>query len=401
MNKDDIPKKSEKLTAAVEARQRAYDEAPSEDAAFALIEALSGCGDDYNKRYLRGDPAQRENADRAEEYYLRALDIAEKLIEQGDSVRARDDAITLYCKLSGLKTGRYGNDIPQIKIWLSKACELCEALVGPPDTMAARKELISYYLMIGDAVGTKGQEPVAQIYYEKALPLREAIARESGTYGARLKLAEMYGILIDNYTTLSADAFVVVEYCRKRVELRKELAEEEPNRRSRWLLAIAYKDLGVFLGMTIARGHYEEAQQSYLASAEILEQLIDESPTEEARRMLGRVYFYLAEHCILRKEHEKIEEYFKKAIHIRKALAEEYNDPKYSDDYAYSYYRMGEMIHAKRYYDRARELWTEAAERFPNYQRFKTRLDEVQKAYWRLEHNMAGGSSIDWDWDFE
>lgn len=206
---------------------------------------------------------------------------------------------------------------------------------------------------------------LSEHYFKKALEIREEIAKENPDR-INADLAKSYnnaGIFYYNQGETEKAEY----YYKKALEIREELAKENPDRFNSDL-ASSYNSAGVFYNF---QGNAEKAGYYLKKTIEIREELAKENPdifnADLAIGYNNAGIFYKNQGNA-----EKAEYYYKKAIEIREKLAKE-NPDRFISDLAKSYIRAGVLYKnqgktekAEYYYKKTIEIYEELAKENPD-----------------------------------
>ncbi len=134
------------------------------------------------------------------------------------------------------------------------------------------------------------------------------------------------------------------EYYIKSLELREQLAKETGTVEARRGLSIGYERLG---DICKAKGDLQGAEEYYMKDLELSKQLAKETGTVEERRGLSISYNKLGNICEAKGDLQGAEEYYMKALELSKQLAKETGTVEARRDLSISYNKLGDICKAK------------------------------------------------------
>ena len=213
----------------------------------------------------------------------------------------------------------------------------------------------------------------AEHYLKKAIEIREELAKENpDRFNAGLAMSyNNAGLFYDD----QGNAEKAEYYYKKAIEIMEELAKENPDRFYAGL-ATSYNNAGVFYN---DQGKTEKAGYYYKKATEIYEELAKENP-DRFNADLAMSYNNAGVFYYNQGNAEKAGYYLKKTIEIREELAKE-NPDRFNSDLASSYnnagifyYNQGKTEKAEYYYKKAIEIREELAKENPD--RFNSDLAE-------------------------
>ena len=273
----------------------------------------------------------------AKKYFLRALEIYERLTKENPEKYREDLALTCN-NLGALYADLNQND--KAERYYLRAVEIRERL-AKEDPEKYRGELATTYNNLGVTtynnlgvlyVNLK-QNDKAEKYFSCAMEIRERLAKENpAKYSGDLaltcnNLGCLYGDL-NQYDKAE-------EYGLRALEIYERLATENPAKYS-GDLAMTYNNLGV-------RYHnfeqYDKAEKYFSCAMEIYERLAKENPAKYSED-LARTYNNLGVLFSNFEQYNKAEEYGLRALEIYECLAKE-NPEKYSGELAVTIWNLG------------------------------------------------------------
>ena len=217
---------------------------------------------------------------------------------------------------------------------------------------ASKRNLSVCYNRLGIIAEEQGQLTEAKKYYEKSLSIREELARETGTAGARGNLSSNYnrlGIIAEAQGQLTE----AKEYYEKSLSIKEELARETGTAMARSNLSVGYQNLG---DLAEAQGQLTEAKGYYEKSLSIREELVRETETVEARSALSSSYNRLGDIAKEQGRLTEAKEYYEKSLSISEELVRETGTVKARSALSDCYNNLGEiarlqgcLAEAKRY----------------------------------------------------
>ena len=304
--------------------------------------------------------AAQGQAAEAEAYYLKSIEISEKLASE-NSERYDADLAESYNN-AGTFYADQGQAAKAEEYYL-KAIEIKEKLAKEnPERYSA--DLAMSYNNAGNFYDDQGQVAKAEAYYLKAIEIYEKLAKENPErYNA--VLAGSYNNA-GNFYKNQGQAAKAEEYYLKAIEIREKLANENPERYSADLAA-SYNNAGNFY---YTQGQAAKAEEYYIKAIKIRKKLASENP-ERYNADLAGSYNNAGVFYADQGQASKAEEYYLKAIEIKEKLASE-NSERYSADLAMSYnnagnfyYAQGQAAKAEAYYLKAIEIREKLASENP------------------------------------
>ena len=264
----------------------------------------------------------------AEKYYLKAINIAEKLAEENPDKYIAD--LARYYDCAGLY---YEDHINKEKAenYFNKAVDIFEALAKEnPDKYD--HDLLKSYNNIACYFRCQNNGKKAEYYYEKALSIVKKLEEENldkDYYGFAIIYDNVGSFLEEQENKVKAE-----NYHNKALKILEKLALENPNEHSADL-ALCYYSFGLFYKRN---GNIKKAEYFLNQAIALQENLAKENP-EKFNHGLAISYDYLA---VLYKQNNRknAEDLYLKALDIWKYMVE--LDPeKYIPDLSICYNNLG------------------------------------------------------------
>ena len=288
--------------------------------------------------------------EKAEKYYLDAIEIYERLVKE------KADAYEPDLAGSYNNAGNFYKDQGQSekaeKYYLD-AIEIRERLVKR-NTEAYEPDLAMSYNNAGIFYDDQGQPEKAEKYYLTAIEIFERLA-EKNAEAYEPDLATSYnnaGLFYakQNQPDKAEKYYLAAMEIRERL-VKKNAAAYEPD------LARSYSAAGVFYH---EQGQPEKAEKYYLAAMEIYERLAEKNADAYESYLAGSYnnagVFYYEQGRL-----EKSEKYILAAIEIQKRLAKK-NADVYEPDLAMSYNNAGEFYANQDYLEKSEKYYLAAIE---------------------------------------
>ncbi len=303
---------------------------------------------DYYKSYLWNTIANiyyyQNIPDKAEEFYIKAIDIREKLAESNPE-RFNPDLATSYNN-AGIFYKDQGQAQKAEEFYI-KAIDILEKLAeSNPEKF--NSDLAMSYNNAGSFYKDQGQAQKAEEFYIKAIDIREKLA-ESNPERFNSDLAISYnnaGIIYAN----QGQAQKAEEFYIKAIDILEKLAESNPEKFNPDL-AMSYNNAGVFYK---DQGQAQKAEEFYIKAIDIREKLAESNPERFNPDLAGSYNnagnFY-SDHA----QPQKAEEFCIKAIDIYKKLAES-NPERFNPDLARSYITYAILRNDHSLYEKAYKL---------------------------------------------
>ena len=256
--------------------------------------------------------------EKAEEHYVRAIEIQERLVKTSPE-QFEPDLAKSYNDIGSLYYFKQDNH-QKAEEYLQKAIEIRERL-AKSNSERFGVDLANSYETIGHLYFDQGNHQKAEEYLQKAMEILERLA-EVNPDRFESHLAIYYfgiGSLYCNITLLQKLAKVIPDSI-------------EPD------LAMSYNSIG---GVYNEQGNLQKAEECYKKGIEILERSAQVNPdrTEPylaiCYNLIGSLYFEQG-------NHQKAEEYYKKAMEILERLAKS-NPERFEPDLAKCYGKVGKV----------------------------------------------------------
>ena len=282
--------------------------------------------------------------DKAEKYYLAAIEIRERLVKKNADAYEPDLAGSYN------NAGNFYSDQGQpekAEKYYLDAIEIKERLVEK-NADAYEPDLANSYNNAGVFYKDQGQPEKAEKYYLVAIEIYERLAKKNAD-AYEPYLAKSYnnaGVFYDdqNQSEKAEKYYLAAIGIQKRL-VGKNAEAYEPD------LAMSYNNAGVFYK---DQGQPDKAEKYYLASMEIYERLVKKN-ADAYEPALATSYnnagVFYSDHG----QPEKAEKYYLDAIEIRERLVKK-NAAAYEPDLASSYFNYCFLKKDKTYLDKAYEI---------------------------------------------
>ena len=326
-------------------------------AAIEIYERLAEKNADAYEPYLAGSYnnagefyRKQNQRDKAEKYYLAAIEIRERLVEK--NADAYEPALATSYNNAGVFYDDQNQSDKAEKYFLA-AIGIRERLVEK-NADAYEPDLAVSYNNAGAFYKNQGQSDKAEKYYLAAIEIRERLV-EKNADAYEPYLATSYnnvGAFYDDQNQPDK----AEKYYLAAIEIRERLVEEnadayEPD------LAMSYNNAGVFYKN---QGQRDKAEKYYLAAIEIYERLVEKNAAAY-EPALATSYNNAGVFYDDQNQSDKAEKYFLAAIGIRERLVEK-NADAYEPDLAVSYNNAGAFYKNQGQSDKAEKYYLAAIE---------------------------------------
>ena len=360
----------------IKVRKKEYDEAPNEDKALDLLDAIRDCGEAYHAL---------EQMQKAYEQYSEMLACSERFLALYGTSALKRYVSASYIRIGDITLETRLEPRRTIEAY-RKSFEIREALVRESRTAEALRDLLESYERLGKVTEVTGDPEKEEEYYRKSLLSRELLVWQTGTAEDRRSLIASY-INLGDIVLLKGDLKGAEEYYRKGLKISEDLARETGSVQARRNLALCYEKLGE---VASKNSDLRGAEDYYRKCNEIREELARETGTVEARRDLIESYIKLGEIAQASGDLGKAEEYYSKSLEIRDALDREIGTTECRDDLALSYYKLGKALNKSEYFLKAQEIWREMLDKRPGEPVLRIRYEIAARA---LARSQAGAST--------
>ena len=290
--------------------------------------------------------------DKAEKYYLTAIEICEHLVEK--NADAYEPALATSYNNAGVFYKEQGQSGKAEKYYLA-AIEIMKRLVKK-NADAFEPALAASYNNAGAFYYKQGQSDKAEKYYLAAIEIRKRLVEKNAdAYESDLAMSYNNAGVFYKKQGQSDKA---EKYYLDAIEIRERLVEKnadayEPD------LAGSYNNAGIFYH---EHGQLEKAEKYYLAAIEIYERLVEKN-ADAYEPNLTAVYNNAGTFYYGQNKPDKAEKYYLAAIEIQKRLVEK-NADAYEPYLAMSYSaagvfydNQGKPKKAEKYYLAAIEIY--------------------------------------------
>ncbi|MCC8045795.1 MAG: TIR domain-containing protein [Clostridiales bacterium] len=277
---------------------------------------------------------QREyfRPDKAEAYFRKALALSEECCTQTESIEDRIRMANCYGRIGGLLGWSHQDEeLAESRRLLLKALEVRETIAAETHTVEAWRDLAEGYAemaayhrhTIERYNPEKGNYEIIPeafgtliSYYKKAIDVDEMLARKTLTLGEFRRLMRDYESMGEAY--LTANNIDQAQSCyKKSIRLRKSIYDETETSRDRHLLILIGNKLG---SISLKAGDLKSAREYYEETARLTELDVEELQTLRTWCDLMHLYDILAE--VYRKMQDSVSEreLKKKAVPLREKI---------------------------------------------------------------------------------
>jgi tetratricopeptide (TPR) repeat protein len=289
-------------------------------------------------------------SEKAEKYYFATMKIYERLVEK--NAAAYEPNLAAVYNNAG--TFYYGQNKPdKAEKYYLTAIEIQKRLVEK-NADAYEPALAMSYNNAGVFYKKQGQSEKAEKYYLAAIEIYERLVKKNAA-AYEPYIAASYsaaGVFYDNQGKLKK----AEKYYLAAIEIRERLVEKnadayEPD------LAGSYNNAGIFYAV---HGQPQKAEKYFLDAIEIRERLVEKNATAyepylaDSYNNAGAFYYKQG-------QSDKAEKYYLAAIEIRKRLVEK-NEDAFEPDLAKSYNNAGDFYDDQNQPDKAEKYYLAAIE---------------------------------------
>ena len=313
--------------------------------------------------------------EKAEEYYLAAIEIMKRLVEKNGDVY--EPALAASYNNAGIFYKNQGQSGKAEKYYLA-AIEIQKRLVEK-NADAYEPDLAMSYNNSGVFYHKQGQFEKAEKYYLAAIEIRERLVKKNAdAYEPDLAMSyNSAGVFYHE----QGQPDKAEKYYLAAIEIRERLVEKnadayEPD------LATSYNNAGAFYD---DQNQPDKAEKYFLDAIEIKERLVkknaDAYEPDLAMSYNNAGFFYAKQN-----QSEKAEEYYLAAIEIRERLVEK-NAAAYEPDLAVSYNNAGVFYKNQGQPDKAEKYYLDAIE---IYERLVKKNADAYEPALAMSYNNAG-----------
>ena len=313
--------------------------------------------------------------EKAEEYYLAAIEIMKRLVEKNGDVY--EPALAASYNNAGIFYKNQGQSGKAEKYYLA-AIEIQKRLVEK-NADAYEPDLAMSYNNSGVFYHKQGQFEKAEKYYLAAIEIRERLVKKNAdAYEPDLAMSyNSAGVFYHE----QGQPDKAEKYHLAAIEIRERLVEKnadayEPD------LAMSYNNAGAFYD---DQNQPDKAEKYFLDAIEIKERLVkknaDAYEPDLAMSYNNAGFFYAKQN-----QSEKAEEYYLAAIEIRERLVEK-NAAAYEPDLAVSYNNAGVFYKNQGQPDKAEKYYLDAIE---IYERLVKKNADAYEPALAMSYNNAG-----------
>ena len=313
--------------------------------------------------------------EKAEEYYLAAIEIMKRLVEKNGDVY--EPALAASYNNAGIFYKNQGQSGKAEKYYLA-AIEIQKRLVEK-NADAYEPDLAMSYNNSGVFYHKQGQFEKAEKYYLAAIEIRERLVKKNAdAYEPDLAMSyNSAGVFYHE----QGQPDKAEKYYLAAIEIRERLVEKnadayEPD------LAMSYNNAGAFYD---DQNQPDKAEKYFLDAIEIKERLVkknaDAYEPDLAMSYNNAGFFYAKQN-----QSEKAEEYYLAAIEIRERLVEK-NAAAYEPDLAVSYNNAGVFYKNQGQPDKAEKYYLDAIE---IYERLVKKNADAYEPALAMSYNNAG-----------
>jgi len=288
--------------------------------------------------------AVRDQAQKAEEYFLKATEIRKVLADENPE-RYNGDLADSYNNAGNFYNAQ--GQSQKVEEYYLKSIEIRKALADE-NPERYNGDLADSYNNAGVFYKNQGQVQKAEEYYLKAIEIYEALAdKNPERYNG--DLADSYNNA-GNFYNAQGQAQKAEEYFLKAIEIRTALADKNLERYN-GDLAGSYNDVGL---LYVDQAQAQKAEEYFLKAIKLYEALLDKN-SERYNGDLAGSYNNAGKFYADQGEIQKAEYYYLKAIELYEALADK-NRERYNGDLATSYFNYGIFKNDDEYFKKAYEL---------------------------------------------
>ena len=283
----------------------------------------------------------------AEEWYNKCL--AASMFTYGASMSKRDMAIA-YNGLSDVSLAR--GDLEKAKERAEKSLNIClaESAADPYGYGEAdRKNLMVYYMRLGEICQTGGDLQGARDWYLKCADTFRMLAEETGDPGAARDMAVCYN-RIGRVFNLLGDADEARKWLSKGLEASKPAAEKADTIEAKRDLALNYNRLG---DIALQSGNTAEARKMFEKSLELSESAAAGSTSVLDRQVLSFIYLRMGALCNSERNYEEAEDWYRQSLDITEEVYDATHTPESCRDLSIGYLTLGNLL-------RKQGSWSEA-----------------------------------------
>ncbi len=338
----------ERFDEALSIRERLVQETRSDKAKLSLSDSYS---------HLDDLSSYRNDLPSCQEYRQKRVLLYEQLYQNKNGLSFNEQMILVLIYKIAASIPKLQKDYTQATEYLEKAQAICEALVQETDSIRAKQELADIYVLRSDIAKKQDALLPAMDYMEKCLLLREELLPETESAAQLDKICEMYRKL---YQLCKAQGLEDRgwEYGEKLFAFEDTLAADADTPKTRLRQAKAYSKLGGYAlaekKLPLARYHFgqvlkiltpeestvealellsdtcrqlaklaEDQSNSPLAHSYLLQQLAADEKylalcdTEAARLRLSDVCYRLGDLFWTEQDHARAAEYYRRNLQIR------------------------------------------------------------------------------------
>ena len=300
----------------------------------------------------------QNRSEEAEEYYLAAIGIYERLTKK--NADAYEPALAASYNNAGIFYKKQGQPDKAEEYYLD-AIGIYERLVKKnADTY--EPDLATSYNNAGNFYSDQGQSDKAEKYYLAAIEIRERLV-EKNADAYESYLAGSYNNA-GNFYKKQGQSEKAEKYYLAAIEIYERLVKKNADAHEP-ALATSYYNAGSFYS---EHGQSDKAEEYYLDAIGIYERLVKRNP-DAYEPALATIYNSAGNFYKKQGQRDKAEKYYLAAIEIRERLVEK-NADAYEPDLAMSYYNAGNFYSdqgqpdkAEKYYLDAMEIYKRLAEK--------------------------------------
>ena len=313
--------------------------------------------------------------EKAEEYYLAAIEIMKRLVEKNGDVY--EPALAASYNNAGIFYKNQGQSGKAEKYYLA-AIEIQKRLVEK-NADAYEPDLAMSYNNSGVFYHKQGQFEKAEKYYLAAIEIRERLVKKNAdAYEPDLAMSyNSAGVFYHE----QGQPDKAEKYYLAAIEIRERLVEKNADAYEP-ALATSYNNAGAFYD---DQNQPDKAEKYFLDAIEIKERLVkknaDAYEPDLAMSYNNAGFFYAKQN-----QSEKAEEYYLAAIEIRERLVEK-NAAAYEPDLAVSYNNAGVFYKNQGQPDKAEKYYLDAIE---IYERLVKKNADAYEPALAMSYNNAG-----------
>ncbi|MEN8220237.1 MAG: tetratricopeptide repeat protein [Pseudomonadota bacterium] len=223
---------------------------------------------------------ERNQLDKALEYFERSLELSEQLLDESATPQNRRELAVTLNRIGDVYVSQ--KQLETALEYFERSLSLLKQLLEESATPQNRRELAVALNRIGDVCVSQKQLETALEYFERSLSLLKQLLEESATPPNRRELAVTLNRIGDVYVSQEQPE-TALKYFERSLSLSEQLLEESATPQNRRESAITLNRIG---DVYVSQEQPETALGYFKRSLSLSEQLFDESATLQNRREL-------------------------------------------------------------------------------------------------------------------